>query len=374
MTGLHTLVVRQDNLGDVLLAGPCVRAVAAGSGRVTLLVGPRGSAAAALLPDVDEVLVWEAPWIDPEPVWPGSDSVLDLVDRLRRRRFDRALILTSFHQSPLPTAVLLRMAGVPWIAAISDDYPGALLDVRHRLDSDVPEAERALDLARRAGFQLPRGDDGRLRLRAELPDPAPFVGPEPYVVVHPGASAAARTASAGWWARTVRSLALRGHRVVVTGGPDESALTRAVAGSAIDLGGRTTFAELAAVLRSAAVTVAPNTGAAHLSAAVGTPVVSLFAPIVPVERWGPYGIRSIVLGDQHAPCRGSRARRCDLAAHPCLDAIDPRDVGGAVEKLLRNSSLEREYPRVWKQGTTGILRSKPPTGSTCQAQFRNEES
>lgn len=71
---------------------------------------------------------------------------------------------------------------------------------------------------------------------------------------------------------------------------------------------------------------------------------------------------------------GSRARWCDLAAHPCLDAIDPRDVGGAVEKLLRNSSLEREYPRVWKQGTTGILRSKPPTGSTCQAQFRNEES
>ncbi len=44
-----------------------------------------------------------------------------------------ALILTSFHQSPLPTALLLRLAGISRIAAISTDYPGALLDVRHRI-------------------------------------------------------------------------------------------------------------------------------------------------------------------------------------------------------------------------------------------------
>lgn len=362
MTGAHTLVVRQDNLGDVLLAGPCIRAVAAGSDRVTLLVGPRGSAAAALLPHVHEVVEWEAPWIDPDPSWPGSASLLDLVDRLRRRRIDRALILTSYHQSPLPTAMLLRMAGVPSIAAISDDYPGALLDVRHRLDADVPETERALDLARRAGYELAPGDDGRLRVRGDLPDVAALVGPAPYVVVHPGASAPARTPSPGWWARTIRHLVARRHRVVVTGGRGESALTHLVAaGSAVDLGGRTTFAELAAVLRAAEVTVAPNTGAAHLSAAVGTPVVSLFAPVVPVERWKPYGVPSIVLGDQHAPCRGSRARRCDLTAHPCLDAIDPRAVSDAVAELWTTCQEFRD-PRVWKRGPTGILRTKPPTG------------
>ena len=50
----HTLVVRLDSDGDVLLAGPAVRAVAAGAGHVTLLCGPRGRAAAELLPGVDE--------------------------------------------------------------------------------------------------------------------------------------------------------------------------------------------------------------------------------------------------------------------------------------------------------------------------------
>ena len=54
----HTLVVRSDNAGDVLLAGPAVRAVAGGSDRVTVLAGPHGSAAARLLPGVDEVLEW----------------------------------------------------------------------------------------------------------------------------------------------------------------------------------------------------------------------------------------------------------------------------------------------------------------------------
>jgi ADP-heptose:LPS heptosyltransferase len=67
MTGSHVVVARQDSAGDVLLAGPAVRAVAAGAQRVTLLCGPRGAEAAALLPGVDEVLCWHTPWIDAEP-------------------------------------------------------------------------------------------------------------------------------------------------------------------------------------------------------------------------------------------------------------------------------------------------------------------
>ena len=52
------------------------------------------------------------------------------------------------------------MAGVAFLAATSVDYPGALLDVRHRR-RDGHEVERALDLAAAAGFPAPPGDDGR---------------------------------------------------------------------------------------------------------------------------------------------------------------------------------------------------------------------
>ena len=76
----HALVVRLDSAGDVLLSGPAVRAVAAGAAKVTYLCGPRGHAAAALLPGIDDIVVHRAAWIDPEPE-PVARGELDrLVD------------------------------------------------------------------------------------------------------------------------------------------------------------------------------------------------------------------------------------------------------------------------------------------------------
>jgi ADP-heptose:LPS heptosyltransferase len=326
---MRTLVVRLDNAGDVLLCGPAVRAVAAGSRHVTLLAGPEGADAARLLPGVDDVVVWRAPWsgFDPPPV--DREQITALVARLEG--FDRALILTSFHQSPLPTALLLRLAGTPYLAAISEDYPGSLLDLRHRVDEDIPEAERALSLARAAGFDLPAGDDGRLTVRRPLP--ASTIEGR-YVVLHPGVSVPARAWPEHHYARAVRDLTDRGWRAVITGSPAERALTARVAGdTGIDLGGRTTLAELAGVLAGAGAIVAANTGPAHLAAAVGTPVVSLFAPVVPAVRWAPYRVRHVLLGDQNAPCRDTRARVCPVPGHPCLTSVQPADVIAALEEV-----------------------------------------
>jgi ADP-heptose:LPS heptosyltransferase len=333
------LVARLDNAGDVLLQGPLVRAVAASADRIVFLAGPAGAAAAALLPGVDDVWTWRCPWILGDPPSVDADDVAALADRVRALAPDEALISTSFHQSPLPLALVLRTAGVPRISAISVDYPGSLLDVRHRVDDDLPEPERAVSLARAAGFDLPSGDDGRLALRRPLPavshvhrghDLSPG-----YIVVHPGASVPSRAWPAERCAEAVVALADGGHRVLVTGGPGERELTAAVAGDrGIDLGGRTGLAEMAAVLDGAAAVVVGNTGPAHLAAAVGTPVVSLFSPVVPAARWAPYGVPTVLLGDQDAPCRNSRARECPVPGHPCLTSVTAADVVAAVEKLV----------------------------------------
>ena len=330
----RVLVARLDSDGDVLLAGPAVRAVAAAPAEVVLLVGPRGQQAAGLLPGVAETLVWRAPWIEPDPEPVSRSGVEAFTGRLRGLALDAAVVLTSFHQSALPLALLLRLAGVPRVTAVSEDYPGSLLDVRHRVEDDLPEAERALSTAAAAGFPLPPGDDGLLRVRGPLPEVAHLTGAGPYVVLHPGASVPARAWSPQRCVDAVRALAAAGRRVLVTGGPAEAGLTRAVAGAGgTDLGGRTSFAELAAVLAGADAAVVGNTGPAHLAAAVGTPVVSLFAPVVPAARWAPYGVPSVLLGDQDAPCRDSRAKQCPVPGHPCLDTVTAEDVVAAVDKL-----------------------------------------
>ena len=333
----HVLVSRLDGAGDVLLAGPAVRAVAASGARVTVLAGPAGAAAARLLPGVDEVRVHAAPWVlaDPPPV--TEAGVLGLVAELAGLELDEAVLLTSFHQSPLPLAMLLRLAGVPRISGASVDYAGSLLDVRLRpgedLPEDLPEPERALAIAAAAGFAPAPGDDGRL---AVTPGPVPrrLRGGDPYVVVHPGAAAAARRWPEGHHAAAVELLVAAGWRVVVTGGPGEEDLTARVAGTAgTDLGGRTGLAGLAGVLRGASAVVVGNTAAAHLAAAVGTPVVSLFAPVVPALRWRPYRVPHVLLGDQEAACAASRARDCPVAGHPCLASVSPDDVVAAVARL-----------------------------------------
>jgi len=318
-----TLVARLDNAGDVLLAGPAVRAAAA-DGPVTLLCGPAGVDAARLLPGVADVVVWDAPWVGFAPPPVRSGPLRELVDRLAGRAA-RAAILTSFHQSPLPLALVLRLAGVEEIAAVSVDYPGSLLD--HRLPYDPALHEVEQNLAVTAALGLPSPADDRLAVRVRRRRR------EPYVVVHPGASVPARALPPALAREVIVRLAGEGRRVVVTGGAGEAGELRLLPDGVTDLRGRTTLAELAAVVGAAEAVVVGNTGPAHLAAATGTPVVSVFAPVVPAHRWRPWRVPSVVLGDGDVPCAGCRARRCPFDTQRCVAGVAAGDVLAALDAL-----------------------------------------
>jgi ADP-heptose:LPS heptosyltransferase len=123
--------------------------------------------------------------------------------------------------------------------------------------------------------------------------------------------------------------------VLVTGGEGERRLTAAVAAAGgVDLGGRTSFEELAALLGRAAVVATGNTGPAHLAAAVGTPVVSVFPPTVPATRWRPWGVEHVLLGAQEIECAGCRARTCPVFGQPCISSVSTAEATSAVEVLV----------------------------------------
>ncbi|MEH0108466.1 glycosyltransferase family 9 protein [Tersicoccus sp. MR15.9] len=363
------LAVRLDSDGDVLLTGPAIRALA-GLGDVDLLASPAGAAAGRLLPDVADVLVFDAPWSGFAPPPVDAEATRALVEDLAARQYDAAVIFTSFHQSPLPMALLCRLAGIGHVAATSEDYPGSLLDVRHRRDAPPGgghEAEAALALALAAGAPDPGPGGTALAVRRPLPRiPAGLLPDEllpdvllpggldtgavdadrrGFVVLHPGASVPSRALTTEHAATLAVCLAAAGRTVVVTGGPAEAdrcadvvarALACAPDATIVSIAGRTSLAELAAVLDAAACVVVGNTGPAHLAAAVGTPVVSLFSPVVPAERWAPHGVPTVLLGYQHAACRDTRARECPVPGHPCLSEVGGADVVAAVAALTTN--------------------------------------
>jgi len=332
----RTLVVRLDSVGDVLLTGPAV-AVAASAGPVDYVASSVGAPAAQLLPGVDRVITFDAPWIlDPAP---DTDEarISAFVNSIDGPAYSGAAILTSSHQSCLPTALLLRLAGVGRIAAISLDYPGSLLDHRIKGDPNLHEVQRSLAVMAQLG--LSEGDPHpHLRIALEAGEPV-----EGRVVVHPGAAVPARTLAPGRWAECVESLARHGYEVVVTGSNEERNVCAMVASSLNRppiLFRRSDLRGLAEVLASADVVVTGNTGPAHLAAAVGRPVVSIFPPTVPPSRWAPWGVPCVLLGDPLIECAGCRARRCPLPQQWCLDDVTPEAVVRAVAELSTAPVME----------------------------------
>lgn len=348
----RVLVARLDNAGDVLLTGPAVRAIAASGASVTFLAGADGLEAAHLLPGVDRVVRFDAPWVgyDPPPV--DRAALAALRSRVARLRPDRAILFTSFHQSALPLALVLREAGVPWIAAVSEDYPGALLDLRVLPDPSLHEVEAALALVAACGFPCD-GSDGVLALRGLDRGGA---GRRSVVVLHPGASVPARAIGRERAIEVARALVAAGWSVWCTAGPGERDEAGAIAAAvpAARLIETPDLRALAHVLRRARVLVSGNTGPAHVAAAVGTPVVSVFAPVVPAHRWRPWAVPHRLLGDLGIACAGCRARTCPLPEQACLASVTGAAVARAVASLVRPPASHRVRGRTTTSGDAPI--------------------
>src|SRR5829696_744968 len=343
----RVLCVRLDTIGDVVMTGPAIRALAESGSRpaITLLTSPAGARVAALMPDVDEVISWEAPWMKASA--PGRDGAAEraMVDDLRARRFDAAAIVTVYSQSPLPAALLCRMADVPLRLAHCRENPYQLLT------DHVPEPEpdelvrhevrRQLDLVASVGA---RTVDERLRVR--VPDEARaglgsllaelgIDAERPWAVVHPGASAPSRRYPAGHWVEVCRLLAAR-VQLVFSGDAGESALAERIADAAgipsRSLAGRLELAELAALLDAAPLLLAGNTGPVHIAAAVGTPVVDVYALTNPQHT--PWAVPSRVLS-RDVPCRWCYKSICPERHHRCLRGVPPVEVADAALLLLQ---------------------------------------
>ena len=345
------LLVRLDNLGDVLLTTPAFRAVrrALPEAHLALLAGPAGCEIGCLDPDIDETILYRAPNEDVYFQLPQDpERELATVEALRERDFDAAIIFTSYKQSALPAAYLCYLAGIPLRAAGSFEGPGSLLTHRHRYEETVPpkhETSRGLELTNLLGFPLvepemvlvPREEDDEVAVKLlERHGIERFAS---FALVHPGASASSRLYPPERYSTVVEELVEKsGLPVLVTGGPGEEDLTHQVAGSTgIPVGGETGFGTFAALVGRAAVVVTNNTGTTHVASALKRPVVTVFAGTNPPQQWGPWRTPSRLI-THPVPCAPCYKRVCPIG-HECLTGIAPQSVVEAALQLLRASSI-----------------------------------
>jgi ADP-heptose:LPS heptosyltransferase len=210
------------------------------------------------------------------------------------------------------------------------------------LPAEQPEILRLLSLVQFLGAE-PQGSHLEFAVRADekLRARQLVAAGGAYVCIHPGARYSSRRWAAGRYAAVADGLAARGARVVLTGSNAESCVTaavrRAMMHPAIDVTGRTTLGELAALLQGAAVVVSNDTGVAHLAVAVGAPsvVVSLGSE---VRRWAPLDAQRHQVVAAHPPCRPCEYVTCPIPGHPCAAAVEPAAVLARAASWLQNGT------------------------------------
>ncbi|GAA0206034.1 glycosyltransferase family 9 protein [Kangiella japonica] len=128
-----------------------------------------------------------------------------------------------------------------------------------------------------------------------------FKLPQRYIAINPAASKLERSWPAQRYAELIEySVKQLNLSIVLTGGPAnfEQELAREIARrcstEVINLVGKTSLQQLAAILGNALLCIAPDTGPAHIANAMGTPVIGLYA-VAPSRLSGPYLSRELTI-------------------------------------------------------------------------------
>jgi len=279
-----------------------------------------------------------------------------LLGALRARRYDLLVHLTE-HPRGLTLAYLLR----PRFAVTRERRDRSPLWRRrfthfYRLPRSTPRhaVEANLDALRRIGVYPEPGDkrlvlvpggDAEARIDAILRERA--IAPHAFVHAHPGS----RWLFKCWTPRAnadfLDRVASDGYAIVVSGAPDArerefvDATLAAVAprtrAQLLDLTGRLTLPEVAALTARARLFFGVDSAPMHMAAAMGTPTLALFGPSGEHE-WGPWMVARRVVVSRTHPCRPCGIDGCGGGkVSECLTSLPVADVYDAFMSLLRET-------------------------------------
>jgi lipopolysaccharide heptosyltransferase II len=343
----NILCVRLDNLGDVMMTSPAFRAIKESNQkrRITLLASPVGAKIGRLIPEVDDVIVYEAPWMKSSARSSSSQQDYAMAEKLKAARFDGAVIFTVYSQSPLPAAFICYLANIPLRLAHCRENPYQLLTHwvkdTHPEDNGRHEVRRQLDLVSAVGFTTQNeklsmetthaGEEKVLALLKKLGiDPA-----QPWIVIHPGASAPSRRYPPELYAVVAQLLNRKGYQIIFTGSKSEITLVEDIRLKmqlpSISLAGILGLGEFGALLKTAPLLISNNSGPVHIAAAAGTPIVDIYALTNPQHT--PWMVPNRVLNFD-VPCKYCYKSICPEGHHNCLRKVLPQQVVIAAEELI----------------------------------------
>ena len=288
----NILCIRADNMGDLLMSTPALRALKETFHcKITVLTSAMGSLITPYIKEIDDIIVADVPWVK-------TDKPLDeiafvhLVQTLTSRAFDAAIIFTVYSQNPLPAAMLAMLAGIDIRVAYCRENPYRLLS--HWLPDEEPytfiqhQVERDLKLAASVGATVSSKQlsvyyhhQAKGKALQKLADMGADTS-QPFIIFHPGVSEEKRKYPVSLWTEAGRKfLQNNKYQIIITGSQAEEKQALEIQGSigvnSFAAAGLLSVEELIAVIDSSQLTVSVNTGTVHIAAALSKPVVVLYA-------------------------------------------------------------------------------------------------
>jgi ADP-heptose:LPS heptosyltransferase len=286
------LCIRPDNMGDLLMSSPALRALKETFGAsIVLLTSNMAAGIATFLPVIDEVIEFNAPWVKTESSV-ALEEFSALIKKIKSYQFDAAVIFTVFSQNPLPSAMIPFLAGIPRRLAYCRENPYALLThwvpdkepysfVQHQVQRDLALVEsigaRTEDKKLRLKLRKNVWPDIRKKLEAAGVDER-----RPWIIAHAGVSESKREYSRLLWIKTVRLIYQQfGYQVLLTGNRSEKQIVEAISIGAgegcFNVAGLLDLEEFITLVKRSPLVITVNTATAHIAAATETPVIVLYA-------------------------------------------------------------------------------------------------
>lgn len=246
------------------------------------------------MPEIDEVIVMDMPWVKTAG-GESSDSLAQLVSALRSKQFDAAVVFTVFSQNPLPSAMLAYKAGIPKILAYCRENPYGLIThwipdeepytlIRHQVERDMylVESVGANVVNKQIQINTPLSAWPQAKAKCEVTG---WQNNRPWLVLHPGVSELKRQYPTEHWIAAGKLLTQKGYQLIVTGTSGENALITeictGIGEQSFNCAGLFQLDELVCLIKHSPLLLAVNTGPVHIAAAVGTPVIVLYAQTNP---------------------------------------------------------------------------------------------
>lgn len=285
------LLIRLEHVGDVLLTTPAFRAIRKRFPNATIDVLVRDFTAQIVQKskDIDNVIVWNAPWLSKLGSRSSWLDVARMIRALRKNKYDLAI---DFHGDPRNIALGRLVSG--YLVGFGVRGFGFLLNKavpygrQHTIDRNLSLAKALGADVRDRKMELPvnAADD---RAAAALLKP---LGKARIVCISPGSGREEKNWLLTRWASVADALIEQYQaRIILTGSKREIGLIERIisqmrhADKALNLCSKTSLTQLAAVVTRCKLVLSPDSGTMHIARALDTPLVGLFT-VENAAEWG----------------------------------------------------------------------------------------